>query len=256
MKQGKRKNTRERSENLLQRRRAYSGKQAPPFTHSLPFSSYTFLICFLVVKKTLKTARNIGSQDKQTLLTTPSLETAKVNQSSMLSSQRTSGTKKGGWIRKTPEKPKSKIESPSSQARNLVEKKDSYSAELRARAEGINNLCAAASTLRALAIKVGSGSFQESDLASVQTPDVLYIARDGCESGIKFVQDTLLDLKPLIISLYRDKLKAERALDEVEEAIQVQSLSDDEHEKVPPHPGLNSTRLLEFTSVVDAEEEV
>lgn len=137
----------------------------------------------------------------------------------------------------------------------ILLKGNDYKAELIQRADQVNQLCALATTVKALIIKIQTGQFRSGDFGTIEPPRVHMTARGGCNDGIEFISEVLHDVKPVLISLCRDRLQLEREIKEFSDlTFQHGSLLDDGG-YAHAHDDLNGTSLVEFTSRLTLTDE-
>jgi len=155
---------------------------------------------------------------------------------------------KGAWVRDRPSTKTKPTATLPQQVDSLVAENQRYRAELKRRATQTSDLCAMASTVRTLVIKIHSGKFEKSDFTSVEPPKIFLTASEGCVDGTTFIKDTLALVKPSLISLYKEQLDNNRTLLGIESACKETLEVDSETDEVPLHPGLTQENLIEFAA--------
>lgn len=161
--------------------------------------------------------------------------------------RRTSAGKKE-WVRSRPLSSDSERPAPTSTMQGILAKGAEHRAELLQRAEQVNQLCALASTVRALGIKIQTKKFQAKDFEDVKPPQIHMTNRGGCSDGVEFIGDVLHETKSLLIELCQENLRLGRENMEFNTLIQTHSSILDDGGFAPAHADLNGPSLVEFTS--------
>jgi len=169
--------------------------------------------------------------------------------------RRTSAGKKE-WVRSRPSSSDSEKPTPVLTMQGILSKSTEHKAELLQRAEQINQLCALASTVRALGIKIQTKKFQAKDFEDVKPPQIHMTNRGGCNEGVEFIGDVLHETKSILIELCQENLRLGRENREFNTMIQTHSSILDDGGFAQAHEDLNGPSLVEFTSrltIVDDE---
>lgn len=165
------------------------------------------------------------------------------------------------WVRdkKKSEKIHTSLPAVTLSVRSISDELQEARSELASRARQIQDLCALTSTLRVLIVKINSDSFDKEDLDSVMPPAVYPTRANGCRDGLEFIRETVHGAKPVLVSLFREKLKAQSELNQVSTALGEIKITCAEDTALLPDNQLtfeNFTGMVETVSrVTEVEDE-